>query len=72
MLHQGCVPWVSHERREYSVSTARAAASARREKTCQQFQRLLQSPRRLSSDLAYPEFSEQCTQCKQQDNWHRK
>ena len=28
MLHQGCVPWVSHERREYSVSTAVAAASS--------------------------------------------
>ena len=32
MLHQGCVPWVSQERREYSVSAARAAASARKEK----------------------------------------
>ena len=32
MLHQGCVPWVSHERKEYSVSAARAAASARKEK----------------------------------------
>ena len=28
MLHQGCVCWVSHKRREYSMSTATAAASA--------------------------------------------
>ena len=24
----------------------------------------------LGSHLAYPGFSEQCRQCKQQDNWH--
>ena len=31
LLPHGCVPWVSHERREYSVSTATAAVSARKE-----------------------------------------
>ena len=31
LLHHGCVHWVSHERREYSMYTAMAAASARRE-----------------------------------------
>ena len=30
-LHYGYVCWVTHERREYSVSAAMAAASARRE-----------------------------------------
>ena len=33
-LHHGCVCWVSHERREYSVNTALAAVSARREAVC--------------------------------------
>ena len=42
LLHRGCVRWVSHERREYSVSTVKAAATAKREKTCLQFQRLLE------------------------------
>lgn len=27
----GCVPWVTHERREYSVSVVMAAGPARRE-----------------------------------------
>ena len=31
LMHHGCVHWVCHERREYSVSTATAAVSARRE-----------------------------------------
>ena len=43
----GCVPWVSQERRECSVSVAMAAAAARREKTCLQFLRLLESPSSL-------------------------
>ena len=30
LLHHGSVHWVSHERREYSVSAAMAAASASR------------------------------------------
>ena len=31
LLHHSCVLWVSHERKEYSMSTAMAAVSARRE-----------------------------------------
>ena len=31
LLHHGCISWVSHERREYSVSAAMTAASARKE-----------------------------------------
>ena len=31
LLRHGCVCWVRHKRKEYSVNTARAAASARRE-----------------------------------------
>ena len=31
LLHHGCVHWVSHDRREDSVSAATTAASARRE-----------------------------------------
>ena len=31
LLHHGCVCWVNHERREYSMSTAMADASAKRE-----------------------------------------
>ena len=31
LLHLGCVRWVSHERKEYSVSTVKAAATVKRE-----------------------------------------
>ena len=31
LLRHGCVCWVRHKRKEYSVNTARAAASAKRE-----------------------------------------
>ena len=31
LLHHGCVLWVSHERRKYSMSTVMVAVSARRE-----------------------------------------
>ena len=34
LLHHGCVCGVSYERKEYSVSTATATASARREEMC--------------------------------------
>ena len=46
----GCVRRVSHERRQYTVSAATAAVPARREETCLQFPRLLES---YSSLLAH-------------------
>lgn len=68
LLHGSCVRWVSHERREYSVSTVKAAATAKREKTCLQFNGSL-SFLLPSLRLAYCSFSKQC---EQQDNWHHK
>ena len=64
LLHHGCVYWVRHKRREYSTSTAMAAASARIEYCygC------CISQERISSCLAHSGFSEQCRQCEQRDN----
>ena len=39
---RGCVCWVGHERRRYSVFAAVAAAPARREETCLKFLQLLE------------------------------
>ena len=107
VYYHGCVCWVSHERREYSLKTALAAAVSRERRLvtaavparsegvcsyvvlcygycygcCASQKRINMSavpmasrvffrPSGLSSCLAYPEFSEQCQQCEQQDNWH--
>ena len=80
LLPHSCVCWFNHERREYSVSAATAAESARRESCygcCASQERINRSVvptasqvsfHPLSSCLAYSGFSEQCEQW---DNWHR-
>ena len=46
LLRHSCVCWVSHRRREDSMSTAMTAVSVRREQMCLQFLWLLESPSR--------------------------
>ena len=81
--HHGCVCWVSRKRREYSMSTTKAAASSRRASCysycdCQERVDMSAVPNAPhvffqppSSHFAYPGFREQCGQCGQQDNWHQ-
>ena len=68
LMHHVCVHWVSHERREYIVSAATAAASVGENKHVCSFAPWVYFPS-CSSCLASPGFSEQCGQCEQQDNW---